>query len=202
METEKPELDYEIEDINKYRKLPFPLEESEKYFYYSFRTITLPFLEDVYKKYLSNLATHEHDSSMSQDELDEYNQSENNDSLETYNEEEEELKLSKKTSEMILEDMPVLKKKESNRSQRNKNLRLSDLQKIDEDKNEEMRFFMMDSNHFNNNYKNIQPPKSVKSLRSNTSKKSKKSINSKESKSRKKMSDDLDDLDLPLLKFK
>lgn len=198
METEKPEIDFEIEDINKYRKLPFPLEESEKYFYYSFRTITLAFLEDVYKKYLSNLATHEHNSSMSrEDELDEYNQSENNDSLETYNEEEEELKLSKKNSEM-LEELPNLKKEISNRSQRNKNIRLNDLKKIEEDKNEEIKFLMLNNNHFNCNFK--EPPHSVKSLKSNHSNQSKKSRT--DSKSVKKMSDELDDLDFPLLKLK
>ena len=144
----KPELDYEIEELNKYRKLPFPLEECEKYFYYPFRTITIPLLEDVYKKYLSNLDTHEHDSSVSQDDLDEYNHSDNNeDSLETYNEEEEELKLSKKNSELLMtpDELPVLKKEKSNKSKTNKACKgLNELEEIIEDKNE-IRFFLLDS---------------------------------------------------------
>ena len=148
METEKPELDQEIEELNKYRRLPFPLEETDKFFYYPFKDITLPFLEEVYQKFLSNLDTHEHNEISEEDEdMDEYNQSENNDSLETYNEEEEEIKLSKRTSEMIGEDLPVLKKNRSNLSQKKK---------------------FNNSNNFTHD-----APKSVKSIRSNTSKKSK-----------------------------
>jgi len=150
------------------------LEETEKYFYFPFRDITVPFLEDIYQKYLSNLDTHEHDD-MSEEDLDEYNQSENNDSLETYNEEEEELKLSKKTSEMIGEDIPILRKNRSNMSQKKK----------------------LNNNNNYNFIHEANPPKSVRSFRSTTSKKSKVSKESNQ-----KMNDELDDLDLPPLKLK
>ena len=191
----------EIEDLNKYRKLPFPLEESEKFFYCPFRNISLAFLEDVYQKYLSNLDTHDQEGSMSQEDFDEYNQSENDDSLETYNEEEEELKLSKRTSEVMPEELPGLKKEKSNKSGKNKNncKAVNDLQQINEDENEKpdkISFFLLDNHNF---YMDFKPPKSVRSNHSKVSKVSKGSNNSG-----KKMSEEIEDLeiDLPQLKLK
>lgn len=123
LESQKPEQDIELEELNKYRRLPFRVEESDKFFFYPFRDVNLSFLEEIYQKHLANLDTHERSEPSDQD-LDEYNESENNDSLETYNEEEEELKLSKKTSEMMTEDVPSLRKNRSNMSQKKKKVNL------------------------------------------------------------------------------
>ena len=139
---------------------------------------------------------------MSQEDFDEYNQSENDDSLETYNEEEEDLKLSKKTSEVLPEELPCLKKEKSNKSGKNKNNSkvVNDLQQINEDENEKpdnISFFLLNNHNF---YKDIKPPKSVRSIRSNHSKVSK--ISKDSSRSRKKMSEEIDDLDLDLPQLK
>lgn len=64
----------------------------------------------MYKKYQYNAHTHENDD-LSNDEDLEYEQS-NNDSLETYNEDDEELKLSKRNSD-LLEDIPLKKERSS-----------------------------------------------------------------------------------------
>lgn len=195
IETEKPELDDEIEELNKYRKLPFPLDEAERNFYHPFRSVSLAFLEDAYQKYLSNLETHDRDDSMnSQEDFDEYNQSENNDSLETYNEEEEELKLSKKTSDVMNEELPALKKEKSNKSNKNKTKILGELQMIDEDdigNGDKIKFFLLNPR---SSPKQSSAPKSLSSRRSRASRMSKASV--------KKISEEFDDLDLPELSLK
>lgn len=182
--NEKPELDIEIEEINKYRKLPFPLEESERNFYYPFRSVGLNFLEDVYKKYLSNLDTQDREDSgnESQDDFDEYNHSQNNDSLETYNEEDEDLKLSKRTSEMMPEELPSLKKEKSNKS---KSKVVGGLQMINEneDKVDEIKFFMIGGK---GNAKEKIRTKSISSKKSKNS----------------RAKEDLEDFDLPELSLK
>lgn len=143
---EKPSIDEELEELNTYRKLPFYLEDSEKIFYNNFERVSIKILDDMYKQYLSNAHTHENDDISNDEDIDEYEQS-NNDSLETYNEDDEELKLSKKNSE-LLEEIPL--KKERSSKNKSKSIEFKEMGK--EEKKKES--FSNENNNNNNSFNN------------------------------------------------